>query len=62
MLDLEAATSEEKKAAVLKEYHDWEWTFPKELAKKTKKNLDKARLQKKIAELQEQLDKLDDKK
>ena len=62
LLDLEAATSEEKKAAVLKEYHDWEWTFPKELAKKTKKNLDKARLQKQIAELQEQLDKLDDKK
>ena len=61
LLDLEAATSEEKKAAVLKNYHDWEWTFPKELTKKTKKNLDKARLQKHIAELQEQLDKLDEK-
>ena len=62
LLDYEVAATEEKKVAVLKEYHEWEWTFPKELTKKTKKNLDKARIQKQIAELQEQLDKLDDKK
>lgn len=56
---LETATKEEKEA-ILKEYHNWEHTFPRPLADKTEKALQKIRLQNTIAELQEKLDKMDD--
>lgn len=56
---MENATEEEK-ASILKEYHEWEKTFPKALCDRTKKSLQKARLKNTIAELQEKLDAMDD--
>ena len=56
---MENATEEEK-AAILKEYHEWEKTFPKALCDRTEKSLQKARLKNTIAELQEKLDAMDD--
>ena len=56
---MENATEEEK-VTILKEYHEWEKTFPKALCDKTEKALQKARLKSTIAELQEKLDKLDE--
>lgn len=56
---MENATEEEK-AAILKEYHEWERTFPKALCDRTEKSLQKARLKNTIAELQEKLDAMDD--
>lgn len=51
--------SEEEKEAILKEYHEWEKTFPNALCDRTEKALQKARLQNTIAELQEKLEKID---
>lgn len=56
---MENATEEEK-AAILKEYHEWEKTFPKALCDRREKALQKARLKNAIAELQEKLDAMDD--
>jgi len=56
---MENATEEER-AFILKEYHEWEKTFPKALCDKTEKLLQKARLKNTIAELQEKLDAMDD--
>lgn len=56
---MENATEEEK-ASILKEYHEWKKTFPKTLCDRTKKSLQKARLKNTIAELQEKLDAMDD--
>lgn len=52
--------SEEEKEAILREYHEWEKTFPKALCDRTEKALKKARLKNTIAELQEKLDKMDE--
>lgn len=57
--DLEVANSEEEKTEIIKSYHNWEWTFPQGIVDKTEKNLEKARLKRKIAELQERYDQLD---
>lgn len=57
--DLEVANSEEEKAEIIRSYHNWEWTFPQGIVDKTEKNLEKARLKRKIAELQERYDLLD---
>lgn len=56
---MENATEEER-TFILKEYHEWEKTFPKALCDKTEKLLQKARLKNTIAELQEKLDAMDD--
>lgn len=40
-------------------YHNWEWTFPQGIVDRTEKNLQKARIKKKIEELQEAYDQLD---
>ena len=56
---MENATEEEKET-ILREYHEWEKTFPKALCDRTEKALQKARLKSTIAELQEKLDKLDE--
>ena len=45
---------------LLREYHEWEKTFPKALCDRTEKALQKERLKNTIAELQEKLDKMDD--
>jgi transcriptional regulator with XRE-family HTH domain len=52
--------SDEEKEAILREYHEWEKTFPKALSDRTEKALQKARLENTIAELQEKLDRLDE--
>ena len=56
---MENATEEEKET-ILREYHEWEKTFPKALCDRTEKALQKERLKNTIAELQEKLDKMDD--
>ena len=58
-LELEVATSDEEKAAIEKAYRTWEWTYPGAITDKTEKLLKKARLKKKIDELQEAYDQLD---
>ena len=57
--ELEIATSEEEKKEILASYRDWEWTYPQGIIDKTEKDLQKARLKKKIEELQEAYDQLD---
>ena len=57
--ELEIATSEEEKKEILTSYRDWEWTYPQGIIDKTEKDLQKARLKKKIEELQEAYDQLD---
>ena len=57
--ELEIATSEEEKKEILASYRDWEWTYPQGIIDKTEKDMQKARLKKKIEELQEAYDQLD---
>ena len=57
--DLEVANSEEEKAEIINAYHNWKWTYPQGIVDKTEKSLEKARLKRKIAELQERYDQLD---
>lgn len=52
--------SEEEKTAILKEYHEWERNFPMSLLDKQEIALQKTRLKKAIAELQEKLDQMGD--
>ena len=56
---LAIASSDEEKEEILKAYHNWEWNFPKGIADKCEKDLKKARLRRKIQELQEAYDRLD---
>ena len=58
-LELEVATSDEEKEALEKSYRMWEWTYPSATTGKTETLLKKARLKKKIEELQEAYDQLD---
>lgn len=57
---LETAANEEEANEIRKAYHNWQWTFPKGLVDKTEKGLQKARLKRKIEELQEAYDKLEE--
>lgn len=57
--ELEVASSDEERDEIMKSYHNWEWNFPQGIVDKTEKGLQKARLKKKIEELQEVYDKLD---
>lgn len=57
--ELEAASSEDEKAEIIKSYHNWEWNFPQCIADRTTKEMQKIRLKNKIEELQEAYDKLD---
>lgn len=52
--------SDEEADSIVKEYHNWERTFPKALSDETQKSLQKARLESTIAELQERLDRLNE--
>ena len=56
---LEAASSEEEKAEIMKSYHNWEWNFPQGIVDRTTREMQKIRLKNKIEELQEAYDKLD---
>lgn len=57
--ELEAASSEQEKKEILDSYHNWEWNFPKGITSEADKELQKARLKKKIEELQRAYDQLD---
>ncbi len=57
--ELEIATSDEERKEITDSYHNWEWSFPQGIIDKTEKDLQKARLKRKIEELQEAYDKLD---
>ena len=56
--ELQTAATQEEKDSILKAYHDWEWNFPKAIADRTSKEMQKLRLKNKIEELQEAYDKL----
>ena len=57
--ELEIASSDEERKEITDSYHNWEWTFPQGIVDKTEKLLQKARLKRKIEELQEAYDQLD---
>lgn len=57
--ELGSAASEEERNNILKAYLDWEWNFPKGIIDKTERGLQKARLKRKIEELQEAYEKLE---
>ena len=57
--ELEIASSDEERKEITDSYHNWEWTFPQGIVDRTEKDLQKARLKKKIEELQEAYDQLD---
>lgn len=57
--ELEIASSDEERKEIMASYHNWEWTFPQGIVDRTEKNLQKARIKKKIEELQEAYDQLD---
>ena len=56
---MENATKEEQEE-ILKEYHNWQRTFPKALCDKTERDFQKIRIKNAIAELQEKLEKLEE--
>ena len=58
--ELELAGSDEEKDSIIKEYPNWEWTYPQGIIDKREKEKQKKRLKKRIEELQEAYDKLDD--
>ncbi len=49
-----------RKTVILREYHEWKKTFPKDLCDRTEKALQKARLKNTIAEPQKKLDAMED--
>ncbi len=57
--ELEIASSDEERKEITDSYHNWEWTFPQGIVDRTEKDLQKARLKRKIEELQEAYDQLD---
>ena len=57
--DMEIASSEKERKEILDSYHNWQWTYPKSIVDSSEKDIQKARLKKKIEELQEAYDKLD---
>lgn len=57
--ELEVASSDDEREEIMKSYHNWEWTFPQGIVDKTERGLQKARLKRKIEELQEAYNKLD---
>lgn len=57
--DLEMATTDDERAAIEKAYRMWEWTYPSGIPDRSEKDLKKAQLKRKIEELQEAYDQLD---
>ena len=58
--ELQAASSQDEKDAIIKAYHDWKWNYPKGIVDRTSKEMQKQRLKSKIEELQEAYDRLSD--
>lgn len=57
--ELEVASSDEEREKIMESYSNWKWTFPQGLVDKNEKMLQKARIKRKIEELQDAYDKLD---
>ena len=57
--ELEVASSDEERREIMKTYLNWEWNFPKGIADKSDREVQKDRIKKKIEELQKAYDKLD---
>lgn len=58
--ELAAATTDKEKKALIREYHMWEWTFPRPLANRTEKVMQKKRLEDAANELLKQATALDE--
>lgn len=58
--ELAAATTDKEKKALIREYHMWEWTFPRPLANRTEKVMQKKRLEDAANELLKQAAALDE--
>ena len=56
--ELEVASTDEEKKAIMDSYNNWEWTYPQSIVDKTERDLQKLRLQNKIDELQEVLEQM----
>ena len=52
-VELGVASSDEERAEIVNAYNNWEWTFPRGLIDKTRRDLEKIRIKEKIEELQE---------
>lgn len=59
-MELVVASSEEEKAEIIKSYHQWQWTFPQGIIDGVGKEIQKARIKKKIEELQEAYNQLNE--
>lgn len=57
---LSNATSKEEQESIRNDYQMWKWRFPKALTDRTERMLRRERLQRKIEELQEELDSLEE--
>ena len=56
---LAGAKNDEERNAIMLDYNQWKWTFPKPLARQTETALRKSQLQHKIEQLQEELNRLE---
>ena len=57
--ELEAATSEEERKEILDRYYNWEWNYPTGISEKAVRDIHKKRIRDKIAELQDELCRLE---
>lgn len=57
--ELASASSDEEKANILRNYHNWEWNYPRGIVDKMTRELQKIRIKSKIDELQKAYEKLD---
>lgn len=55
---LSVASTEEEKQAIINNYNNWKWTFPKSISGRLEKSYRKAKLQERISVLQKELDSL----
>ncbi len=56
---IEKASSDDEKKKIYHEYNVWEWEFPRALVDKTSKSAKKMRLKQRIAEMQKELEELE---
>ena len=61
-VELEAASSEEERAAILNQYNMWKWTFPQSISNISERNLKelrKAKLEEQLRQIQKEISNLD---
>jgi len=56
--EMKDASTDEMKEKITRDYHFWEWNYPKSAADEGEKHREQKRLEERIAELQGQLEKL----